>query len=140
MASGNGISGLLNFKVFWGNMPPDPPRDWRQRRASGLPPSPANFYPILVWSSCDCLLLVFCYQGVLYSDFLGEKQKWEEDKDKLHEEQRTTETARQQDKNRLQEFEVTWPMVWTQLYWRDQAPGWAGQVFVPAKSHQKSQM
>ena len=40
MASGNCISGLLNFKVFWGSMPPDPPRDWRHRRASGLPPPP----------------------------------------------------------------------------------------------------
>ena len=38
MASGNGISGLLNFKLFSGSMPPDPPRDWRHRRASGLPP------------------------------------------------------------------------------------------------------
>ena len=38
MASRNGISGLLNFKIFWGTMPPDPPRDWRHRRASGLPP------------------------------------------------------------------------------------------------------
>ena len=40
MASGNGISGLLNFKIFWGSMPPDPARDWRHRRASGLPPPP----------------------------------------------------------------------------------------------------
>ena len=24
MASGNGISGLLNFNIFWGSMPPDP--------------------------------------------------------------------------------------------------------------------
>ena len=38
MASGNGISGLLNFKMFWGSMPPDRPRDWCHRRASGLPP------------------------------------------------------------------------------------------------------
>ena len=38
MASWNGISGLLNFKIFWGSMTPDPPRDWRHRRASGLPP------------------------------------------------------------------------------------------------------
>ena len=38
MASGNGISGLLNFKIFGGSMPPDPPRDWRLRRAPGLPP------------------------------------------------------------------------------------------------------
>ena len=45
MASGNGISGLLNFKIFWGGMPPDPPRDWRRRRASGLPSPPAHkFY------------------------------------------------------------------------------------------------
>ena len=38
MASRNGISGLLNFKIFCGSMPPDPPRDWRLRSASGLPP------------------------------------------------------------------------------------------------------
>ena len=38
MASGNGISGLLSFKIFWGSMPPDPPRDWRLQRSSGLPP------------------------------------------------------------------------------------------------------
>ena len=24
MASGNGISGLLNFQIFWGGIPPDP--------------------------------------------------------------------------------------------------------------------
>ena len=35
MASGNGISGLLNFKFSGGA---DPPRDWRLRDASGLPP------------------------------------------------------------------------------------------------------
>ena len=39
MASGNGISGFLNFKIFWGTMPPDPPRDWRHRRASDLAPA-----------------------------------------------------------------------------------------------------
>ena len=38
MASGNGISVLLNFKNFRGRMPPDPPSDWRLRRASPLPP------------------------------------------------------------------------------------------------------
>ena len=38
MASGNGISGLLNFKIFLGTRPPGPPRDWRLRRTSGLPP------------------------------------------------------------------------------------------------------
>ena len=34
----NGISRLLNLKHFWGSMPPDPPSDWRLRRASCLPP------------------------------------------------------------------------------------------------------
>ena len=38
MASGNVISGLRNFKIFRGSMPPDTPRDWRHQRASGLPP------------------------------------------------------------------------------------------------------
>ena len=38
MASGNGISGLLSFKILWGSMPPNPSRDWRLQRAPGLPP------------------------------------------------------------------------------------------------------
>ena len=27
-----------NLKIFWGSMPPDPPRHWCLRHASGLPP------------------------------------------------------------------------------------------------------
>ena len=38
MASGNGISGLLHFKHFWGSMPPDLPSDSRLRRSFCLPP------------------------------------------------------------------------------------------------------
>ena len=51
MASGNGISGLLNFKIFWGSMPPDPPKYWRLRRASGLPHrTQISSYGYAMWS------------------------------------------------------------------------------------------
>ena len=45
-------------------------------------------------------------QGILYADFLKEKEKWEEEKTKIQEEKRASETAREQDKGRLLEFEV----------------------------------
>ena len=68
MASGNGISGLLNFKIFGGggSMPPDPPRDWRLRRASGLPPH-TNFYgyamKVRTWGADSNLCFLLVYSG-----------------------------------------------------------------------------
>ena len=38
MTSRNGISGLLNLQNFWGSISPEPPRDWRLRHVSRLPP------------------------------------------------------------------------------------------------------
>ena len=60
MTSGNGISGLLNFKIFWGSMPPDPPRDWRLQHASGLsppppPPTQISSYSYGMWLHYECL-------------------------------------------------------------------------------------
>ena len=51
MASGNGISGLLNFKIFWGSMPPVP----LDTGVSGAPLPPLRdptWYEIIVRVIC----------------------------------------------------------------------------------------
>ncbi|XP_078353733.1 centrosomal protein of 290 kDa-like [Oculina patagonica] len=45
-------------------------------------------------------------KGLLYADFLKEKEKWEEEKKAIEEDKASTELAREHDKIRLMEFEV----------------------------------
>ena len=47
-----------------------------------------------------------CLQGLLYADYVKEKEKWEEEKRAIEEEKASTELAREHDKIRLLEFEV----------------------------------
>lgn len=45
-------------------------------------------------------------KGLLYADYVKEKEKWEEEKKGIEEEKASTELAREHDKIRLLEFEV----------------------------------